>query len=406
MKLTTNTLTLLAVSLLSTLAVASTDDVLTNALNAHASKPHSINLSLDKREKIPEVDGILDSNTAPIEDSVASGSIVKPTSNNKLKSAKNIDTPAGLGKLGSADLNSDDNTPPASYAKSYTSSSSTDVSVTSVTKSGIKMSSQDISSSDEGKQKEGSNSFLMAISMIIVSEIGDKTFLIAALMAMRNNRMVVFTASFASLAVMTVLSGIVGNVLPTLLSPRITQFLAAILFVVFGVKLTQEGLAMSKDLGVEEELAEVEEEIDMEFNDVEAGRVQQNHPQHHHHDSFLSKITNQPQIHAFFKSVQSIAGMVLSPLWIQVFIMIFLGEWGDRSQIATIAMAAGSNYWAIISGAVIGHGLCTAAAVVGGKMLATKISMRTVTLGGAFAFFVFAVLYLLEALSGGSAAEA
>ena len=43
---------------------------------------------------------------------------------------------------------------------------------------------------------------------------------------------------------------------------------------------------------------------------------------------------------------------------------------GDRSQIATIAMAAGSEYWFVIFGAIIGHGLCTAAACIGGKYLA------------------------------------
>ena len=42
------------------------------------------------------------------------------------------------------------------------------------------------------------------------------------------------------------------------------------------------------------------------------------------------------------------ATFVFTPVWIQVFVMTFLGEWGDRSQIATIAMAAGSEYWFVI----------------------------------------------------------
>jgi hypothetical protein len=56
--------------------------------------------------------------------------------------------------------------------------------------------------------------------------------------------------------------------------------------------------------------------------------------------------------------------------------MTFLGEWGDRSQIATVAMAAGSDYWWVTAGAVVGHGLCTAGAVIGGRAIAGKISMR------------------------------
>lgn len=50
------------------------------------------------------------------------------------------------------------------------------------------------------------HAFIASISMIIVSEFGDKTFFIAAIMAMRNNRIEVFASAMAALALMTVLS--------------------------------------------------------------------------------------------------------------------------------------------------------------------------------------------------------
>lgn len=244
-----------------------------------------------------------------------------------------------------------------------------------------------------GEEDPSYNSFLMSISMIIVSEIGDKTFLIAALMAMRNSRFIVFSAAFSSLAVMTVLSGIVGHALPALISQRLTQFLASLLFIVFGLKLLKEGLEMSKELGVEEELAEVEEEIasnnlNNEMENMEGGSS----------NKLTAKSQNKKWYVELGDQLKNLASFVLSPVWIQVFVMTFLGEWGDRSQIATIAMAAGSDYWYVILGAIIGHGVCTAAACVGGKLLATRISMRNVTLGGAIAFFVFAILYFYDAL--------
>ncbi|CAK9438178.1 uncharacterized protein LODBEIA_P24580 [Lodderomyces beijingensis] len=258
----------------------------------------------------------------------------------------------------------------------------------------------DINASDKDPQDDvpdstNYNAFLMSISMIIVSEIGDKTFLIAALMAMRNSRVIVFSAAFTSLVVMTVLSGIVGHALPALISQRITQFLASALFAVFGFKLWKEGLGMSKNLGVDEELAEVEEEIasnklNSQLGDMEDGDATSS-------ASALQKHASKSRIHEIGLQIQDLASFVLSPVWIQVFVMTFLGEWGDRSQIATIAMAAGSEYWYVILGAIIGHGLCTAAACLGGKLLAKKISMRNVTLGGAVAFFVFAILYFYDA---------
>lgn len=230
-------------------------------------------------------------------------------------------------------------------------------------------------------------SFYMAVSMIVVSEIGDKTFLIAALMSMRYPKLVVFSAAFSSLAVMTVLLGLVGHALPGLVSEQITHLIAAILFVVFGVNLLREGLAMSKDAGVGEEMAEVEEELQASTLNTHLDNIESGGPK----DQMLTSVLN-----AVLQRIKAIATVVFSPVWIQIFVMTFLGEWGDRSQIATIAMAAGSDYWTVILGAVIGHGLCTAAATIGGQLLASKISMRNVTLGGAAAFFIFSILYFYE----------
>lgn len=229
--------------------------------------------------------------------------------------------------------------------------------------------------------------FYMAVLMIVVSEIGDKTFLIAALMAMKHLKWLVFSGAFALLAVMTVLLGIVGHALPSMISQRVTQLLALGLFIVFGLKLLREGLAMSKEAGIGEEMAEVQEELDagtlnVHMDDLEGGAASLA-PQKTWYSEALHQIGN-------------LASFMLSPVWIQVFVMTFLGEWGDRSQIATIAMAAGSDYWFVILGAIFGHGLCTAAACIGGQLLATRISMRTVTLGGAAAFLVFAVLYFYD----------
>lgn len=68
---------------------------------------------------------------------------------------------------------------------------------------------------------------------------------------------------------------------------------------------------------------------------------------------------------------------MLSPVFIQSFTMTFLEEWGDRSQLATVLLAARENIWGICVGGILGHAFCTALAVVGGRMLANKISVKT-----------------------------
>ena len=150
---------------------------------------------------------------------------------------------------------------------------------------------------------------------------------------------------------------------------------------------------MQKSTGVDEEMAEVEQEIssaaiNLNLDSVETG-------------SATSSPTKQSSLlTSTLENFNNLASFVFSPIWIQVFVMTFLGEWGDRLQIATIAMAAGSDYWFVILGAIIGHGFCTAGAVLGGKLLAKRISMRSVTIGGAVAFLVFAVLYFYDAQYG------
>lgn len=71
--------------------------------------------------------------------------------------------------------------------------------------------------------------FVQAFVMIVVSEIGDKTFLIAAIMATRHSRMTVFAGALASLVVMSILSAAMGRVIIGLIPKvRLQAFLLGI----------------------------------------------------------------------------------------------------------------------------------------------------------------------------------
>ncbi|KAJ5816343.1 hypothetical protein N7447_008576 [Penicillium robsamsonii] len=281
---------------------------------------------------------------------------------------------------------------------------------------------------DSGIPDAGSpmHSLIFSFTMILVSEIGDKTFLVAALMAMRHDRLVVFSAAFSALIGMTVLSAVLGHAVPTLIPKTFTKFMAAILFLVFGVKMLKEGREMSPDEGVGEEMREVEAELEEKEHEqlrmnrrrssvtphnLEAGRAGRPKtrgsgnrlPSPPESLSSSSSRGSSPQPRQRFNNAVSgltnLFSLLLSPAWVQTFVMTFLGEWGDRSQIATIAMAAGQDYWWVTIGASAGHGICTAAAVIGGRAIAGRVSMRVVTLGGAVAFLVFGVIYFIEAIS-------
>lgn len=57
--------------------------------------------------------------------------------------------------------------------------------------------------------------------------------------------------------------------------------------------------------------------------------------------------------------------------------LTFLAEWGDRSQLATVVLATREDAVGVVVGGSLGHALCTGLAVVGGRMVAQRISVRT-----------------------------
>ena len=247
------------------------------------------------------------------------------------------------------------------------------------------------------------HSYVLSLAMIIFSEIGDKTFLIAALMAMKHPRLIVFSGAFSALIVMTILSAVLGHAVPTLIPKRFTNFLAASLFLFFGAKLLKEGYLIRPEQGVSEEMREVEMELEEKEElarkmgrrrssispyVLESARVNARKTRSTTRlpappdsppsspDGSRSPSPGGGTMSSFYAGVTNLFSLLLSPAWVQTFVMTFLGEWGDRSQIATIAMAAGQDYWWVTGGAVSGHAICTAIAVIGGRAIAGRVSLR------------------------------
>ena len=78
----------------------------------------------------------------------------------------------------------------------------------------------------------------------MATEIGDKTFFIAAVLSMRNDRAAVFGGAILALIVMTVLSTLMGLVLPALMPWKYTHLIGGALFQYFGFKLLNDSRAM------------------------------------------------------------------------------------------------------------------------------------------------------------------
>ena len=202
------------------------------------------------------------------------------------------------------------------------------------------------------------SAFTAGLLLIGVSELGDKTFFIAAILAMRHSRRLVFAGVLAALAAMTVISVLMGQA-ASLLPQVYIHYAEIVLFIGFGIKLLYEASRMPA--------ASCDVEVVQEATDVV--------------DKAEFKLPKQQ-----------------TPLeiYLQAFVLTFLAEWGDRTQIATIALAAGNNPVGVTTGAILGHAICAAIAVIGGRMLAGRISERTLTFVGGGLFLIFGVVTGLE----------
>ncbi|AQK52467.1 GDT1-like protein 4 [Zea mays] len=218
--------------------------------------------------------------------------------------------------------------------------------------------------------------FTKSLAMTVLSEVGDKTFFAAAILAMRHPRKLVLAGCLTALIVMTALSASLGWVAPNLISRKWTHHVTTLLFFVFGIWSLWEGF---KEDGDSEELAEVEAELDAVFK---SNKGESKTKTKANDDT---KKQQRPFLMQFF-----------SPIFIKAFSITFFGEWGDKSQIATIGLAADENPFGVVLGGIIAQALCTTAAVLGGKSLASQISEKMVELSSGVLFLLFGIMSLLS----------
>jgi putative Ca2+/H+ antiporter (TMEM165/GDT1 family) len=156
---------------------------------------------------------------------------------------------------------------------------------------------------------------------------------------------------------MTALSAALGWAAPALISKTYTHYLAVALFFFFGLRSLYESLLAWEGGGMQEELEETEKELGAKGK---------------------KKGKTKTKTSAF-----------LSSTLVETFVITFLAEWGDRSQIATIGLAASEDPFGVTLGGVLGHAVCTGAAVLGGKHMATLVSERAVAITGGALFVLF-----------------
>ncbi|XP_030452025.1 GDT1-like protein 5 [Syzygium oleosum] len=205
--------------------------------------------------------------------------------------------------------------------------------------------------------------FTKSLAMTMLSEVGGRTFCVAAILAMQYPRKSVLLGCLISVTAKTVISAMVGWAAQSLLSKKWSHHVTAFLFFLFALRSLWEGF--TKDDDDNEELEEVEKEWMMM--------------------TWRKNRSLSPTSHLSFSRIAAS----------HAFSLTFFRKWGNKNQLATISLAAGEDIFGVVLGGIVGQVLCTVAAVIGRKSLASRISERLVTLLGGFLFLVFGVQSLL-----------
>ena len=208
--------------------------------------------------------------------------------------------------------------------------------------------------------------FVQGLLLIFFSELGDKTFFLALLLAASRPKGAVFAGTFGALAVMTVISVVLGQVLHQLDELNALQatgvpwddVLAVVLLLAFGVQTLRE--AKNAEQNAADERGEAQEAVDA----LGAG-----------------------------------AGVALS-----TFALVFAAEWGDKSFLATIALSAATSPLGVTLGAITGHGAATLLAILGGGFLSRSVRESTLQYSGGVLFLVFAAVSAVEVVQKVSSA--
>lgn len=83
-------------------------------------------------------------------------------------------------------------------------------------------------------------SFTTSFLSMLVCEVGDKTFFLAMILAMKYKKIIIFIGAWGSLILMTVVSAVGGKLVFSLLPKLYTNIIVVVLFFYFGIRLIYE----------------------------------------------------------------------------------------------------------------------------------------------------------------------
>ena len=228
------------------------------------------------------------------------------------------------------------------------------------------------------------SSFLYSASFIFISDITDKSIFLIIFLSKKLPIIILFIVSLISVLLMNYLSILVGFLLPKLISNIEIQMFAFIFFIIFGILSLIESWKNDDKIDALKNLEKIEINIpendysliSEEFEtDIESNKEILS-PSILRNNSITSNISNTNENINF--------GFIMT-----IFFALCLSDFGDKSQITIVTMAAIYNIYGIILGSTIALIGTVTLAVLFGKLITEKISPKRLLFIGGLIFLVF-----------------
>ena len=183
---------------------------------------------------------------------------------------------------------------------------------------------------------------LLPLAAVAVAELGDKTQLSILLLSSKTERHLrLLLGVVSAFFIVDGIAVLVGSWLTNVVSVTLLRRISGILFIAFGALMLREGFASGN--------SEMEGERGLRFND---------------------------------------------PL-LTGFTLIFLTEWGDKTQVASAVFATQYNAVMVLTGTMIALTSLTVAAIYLGKVVSSRIDRRLMSKLAGLIFIVMGISLLL-----------
>lgn len=190
--------------------------------------------------------------------------------------------------------------------------------------------------------------FAAAFTALMVTELGDSTFVLAAVMAASESRTAVFLGNMTAMVIMTGISVLLGKSIFSLLNAQWVFLCGYICFCAFAFWSFYS--------------AHKSNDNDQSSSDEELQEALLRSPRR----SFLST------------------------LWRSLGVTM-LAEWGDRSQLSTMTVAGQRETVAVVAGSLAGLAVMTALSVLGGRWVAGCLDKKSILVASGVLFLAFAI---------------